>query len=321
MVLNVVSVLVLIVVAVLFGWLLTRAWRSEHALVKWPGTVLAGLFTLIFAALSVLSVVGFYRLLWPHDNPVADIQVSASPDEMARAERLANGCTGCHSSQGRLPLDGSKEDFVAGGPPFGVMYAPNLTPGGPLKDWSDGEIMRAIREGIHKDGHALVIMPTAGFKHISDSDARALVAYLRSQPAVARDLPERNLNVLAALLVGAGLFPTSAQPPLAQPVVAPEPGITAEYGNYLVTIAGCTDCHGPDLAGGAPSGFGPPAGSNLTAIVPAWSETDFMTMMRTGVDPTGRKVSEDMPWQEFSAMFVNDELKAMHAYLKGLGGS
>ena len=33
---------------------------------------------------------------------------------------------------------------------MGVLYATNLTPGGPLKDWTDGEIVRAIREGVAK---------------------------------------------------------------------------------------------------------------------------------------------------------------------------
>ena len=37
----------------------------------------------------------------------------------------------------------------------------NLTPAGPLKDWSDGEIFRAIRNGIDRDGQVLFAMSGA----------------------------------------------------------------------------------------------------------------------------------------------------------------
>jgi hypothetical protein len=51
---------------------------------------------------------------------------------------------------------------------------------------------------------------------------------------VERDLAERNLNLLVALFLGSGVFPTSAQPPLTAPVTAPLRGVSAEYGEYLV---------------------------------------------------------------------------------------
>ena len=74
------------------------------------------------------------------------------------------------------------QDFSKGGPPVGTLYGANLTPAGEIKDWSDGEIIRAIREGVHKTGRSLIIMPSEVFRHLSDVDVQAIVAYfVRSQ--------------------------------------------------------------------------------------------------------------------------------------------
>ena len=226
---NIVSLLVLVLLVVLFAWLATRAWRAKRAFVKWPGVILAGLLTLVFAAVTVVAVLGFVKLEARHTNPVADLKVAGTSEQIARGAQLAWGCADCHSPAQELPLSGSTENFIAGGPPLGTLYATNLTPGGPLKDWTDGEIVRAIREGIDQDGRPLIAMPSQAYRNFSDADVQALVAYLRSQPAVDNPQPARNLNVLAALFLGMGMFPTSAQAPVGS-VAAPPAGPTAEYG-------------------------------------------------------------------------------------------
>jgi len=68
---------------------------------------------------------------------------------------------------------------------------------------------------------------------MSDADVQALVAYLRSQPPVPHDTPPVSPNLLGAMLIGVGGFPTSQQPPITQPVDAPLEG-TADHGQYLV---------------------------------------------------------------------------------------
>jgi mono/diheme cytochrome c family protein len=187
-----------------------------------------------------------------------------------------------------------------------------------LKDWSDGEVMRAIREGVDRDGHPLIIMPSEAFHNLSDADAQALVAYLRSQPASNNITPQRDLSLVALVLLGAGLFPTAEQPHISQPVSAPPPGVTPQYGKYLIDITGCQSCHGPDLQGGTPGGFGPPAGPNLRALVPTWQESAFVSFFRTGVDPYGRAVDPGtMPWKDIGQAYSDDELRAIYAYLKG----
>jgi mono/diheme cytochrome c family protein len=161
-------------------------------------------------------------------------------------------------------------------------------------------------------------MPSEVFHHLSDTDVQTIVAYLRAQPAVLPATPPTRLNALAAIFVGSGVFRTSAQPPITQPVVAPVQGPSAEYGKYLVSILGCAACHGEDLAGRAPGGLGPPAGPNLTLTIPRWTKEQFVHTLRTGVNPYGHTLKQEMPWQVISAFAGDEDLQAMYAYLHEL---
>ncbi len=321
-----VGILILIVLIAVFGFLATRAWKLKNAFLKWGGVFITGLLTLIPAVLLVLALVGFSKLNQRYDNPVANIQVAGTPAKIARGERLAHTCTNCHAPGNQLPLSGSnfaaKFDF----PPLGTLYAPNLTPSGDIKDWSDGEVIRAIREGVHKNGRALLIMPSGNFRKLSDDDVQAVVAYLRSQPGTGGPTPSNQFNVLGAVFMNLSDFRTAQQP--AGSVTAPQAG-TPEYGKYMVDIIGCPDCHGAQLQGRIENGQpGPPAGPNLTLIVPKWTEEQFMTFFNTGTLPGGGKVpiltlpsgfSEPrMPWSGVRAATTDDELKVMYAYLHSL---
>ncbi len=316
MIVNIISLLLLALLAALFAWLATRAWRAKRAYVKWPAVILAGLFTLIFAAVTGVAGIGLVKLEARHANPVADVKVAGTPAQIARGNQLAWGCADCHSPTLDLPLIGGAENMIAGGPPLGVLYAPNLTPGGPLQGWTDGEIVRAIREGIAQEGRPLIAMPSQAYRHLSDADVQALVAYLRSQPAVVNSQPARNLNIVAALFMGAGLFPTSAQSPVGS-VTAPPAGPTAEYGGYLVAAGGCADCHGVKLDGVPPNSF-VPAGPPLKPFAVAFSEAQFFGIFRDGLRPDGSPVAEGMPWRNIGKTMSDDDLRAVQAYLKTL---
>jgi mono/diheme cytochrome c family protein len=304
-----------IALALLFGWLALRARRARRTLLKWPGMIVSGLLAALCTLVGVAALVGVYKLEAPRSNPLASVEAAGSAERLARGERLAYLCASCHSSSGQLPLDGGTENFVAG---LGTLIAPNLTPGGPLKDWSDGEIIRAIREGVDRQGRALLIMPAENFRSMSDDDVQALVAYLRAQPPVDRQTPENRMNLLGAALIGAGVFPTTAQPPIAAPIASPPGGATPEHGRYLVDISGCRSCHGVDLSGGDPQGF-TPVGPHLPAIATAWSAEDFVKTIRTGIDPAGHSIDPlNMPWRELSAAYSDDELRAIYVYLRTL---
>jgi mono/diheme cytochrome c family protein len=323
---NIIGGLILIALVVLFAWLTRRTWGSKHKILKIPALILSGLFTIIFALVTILVLVGFYKLSRTYSNPIANVQVARTPAQTARGEKLANICASCHTPQNQLPLSGS--DFIAkfSFPPIGTFFAPNLTPSGNIKDWSDGEIIRAIREGVHKDGRSLLVMPSNSFRNMSDDDAQALVAYLRLQPAIGDPTPTNEFNLMAALFVNLMDLQT-AQAPVAL-VTLPQPG-TKEYGKYMVDIIGCQSCHGDQLQGKPDNGQpGPPPGPNLTLIVPQWTEGQFMTFFITGKLPSGATVpiltlpsgftSPKMPWTEVRAVATDDELKAIYLYLHSL---
>lgn len=175
---------------------------------------------MLCALVGVVALIGIYKRKVRHAIPVADMAVVRSPEQIARGERLAELCVRCHSSSRQLPLGGGTQNLVGR---LGTLVGPNLTPAGPLKDWSDGEIVRAIREGIDQRGRALLIMPTENFRHLSDDDVQALAAYLRTQPPSDRQTPDNGMNLVGTVLLGAGIFPTSAQLPLAAPVANPPP--------------------------------------------------------------------------------------------------
>ena len=175
-----------------------------------------------------------------------------------------------------------------------MIVSANLTPAGPLKGWTDGEIFRALRTGIDHDGHHLIIMGAIPVRNMSDADIQAVIAFLRSQPAVVNETPNPpdQPSFLATVMFGAGMLPTG-QAPVAGEIVAPAKGPTADYGQYLVSFVGCRDCHGAELTGKQPGGFGP-SGPSLR-VVKGWTAEQFLTTLRTGVDPSGHTLSSAMP--------------------------
>lgn len=320
---NLVSLLVLLALVVLFGYLAKRAWGTRRgAIVKWLGVILAGLLTLLVALVFIVATIGFLKVTVPPGNPASTVKVQGTPQQLARGEALAQMCTGCHTPDNKPPLIGGNENFAAipNGPMLGTIYSPNLTPAGEVKDWSDGEIIRAIREGVHKSGRPLLVMPTNSFHNLSDTDVQAIVAYLRSQPATPHepknDTPSNSGNLLAMLFLGAGVFDTSAQPRITQPIPDPPAGVNAERGKYLVSVLACQECHGKTLTGGTPGGFAP-VGPNIAQITSNWSEADFINLFHTGMGPDGKAVTENMPWKDYGKL-SDEEYKSILMYLKTL---
>jgi mono/diheme cytochrome c family protein len=258
----------------------------------------------------------------PGADPAPDMTVEGTPDQVARGEYLADiGCIACHGTYTN-GYDEDPEFPLAGGanfaeldaelPPIGTIVSENLTPGGKLADYSDGEIFRAIRHGVGQDGHRLMFMPFLPFGNISDEDIMAIISFLRSQPAVTSKVQTGSRpNFLAAVLIGAGLFPAAETFP--DHIAAPEPGPNTEYGKYVATFGECRGCHGPDMTGTPASMFGP-AVPNPRALVGSLEVDEFIEMMRSGVRPGNNPFPDTMPWQNASKM--NDEdLSALYVYL------
>lgn len=282
---------------------------------------------ILFAALTILVLAiaivvhGYALTEWKQNRPVVALSVSPDSALVQRGKHLAEiACAGCHSPNESLPLSGSAENFLAdsSGPSMGTLYVPNLTPGGVLRKASDGQLARAIREGIGVDGRPLVIMPSAGYRDLSDRDLRALIAFLRSQPAITHETPPRRFGFLPYFLVGTHLFPTSVQPRPAPAVADIIPGANPDYGHYLVRYIGCNECHGAELRGRKPGGPGPPAGPDIVMVAQQHPPEVFDRALRHGISPTGLPLNPSMmPWNVF-ARLTNLEAEAIYLYVKNL---
>lgn len=307
------GMLLLLLSFLVLGWLTRRCWRAKRPVVKWTGATLSGLLTLVVGVLLVAGSLGYMKLNRTYTNPVPQLTVAVTPEHIERGQRFEPLCAGCHATEPGAAMTGN--DFLGeGAPPIGDFYAPNLTPVH-LAEWSDGEIVRAIREGVHRSGRSLLIMPSRLLRNLSDEDVQDIIAYLRSLPAEGSDTPPNRLNVLGAVMsLWAPVF--EVQPPITEPVVSPPAGPTAAYGAYLSSYS-CQTCHGSDLLGDL--AFQAPA---LMPIPLMWGEQEFIDFMRTGSRPDGSSVDgELMPWKELSVMFAGpDDLSAIYAHLQELGG-
>lgn len=308
---NLLGVVVLVVLVVLFVWLVRRAWRSKHSVLKWIGVVLGGLLTLVLTLVTVLAVIGMIKFYVPRGNPAPNLTVAGTPEQVTRGEHIANTlCIGCHSANGQLPLSGGVDLGKEIPIPLGSVVSFNLTPGGPLKNWSDGEIFRELREGVDRTGQPLAVMGGLFVRNMSDDDLHSIIAYLRSQPAVQQEAGGDNLNLIGMLMLGAGLIPEAQA--VNGPIVAPAKAATADYGKYIVGYNDCRGCHGDNLTGGTSALA--PHGPNLTALVPKWTSDQFIQTLRTGVDPTGHSLSTVMPWKDIGK-FDDVELGAVYQYI------
>lgn len=279
---------------------------------------------LLVGVLSCLAVVA----------PMAGAQARYQADDpVARGKYLATiaGCLECHTPFGpNNQIDVSRA--FAGGQlfdlgPLGKVYSKNLTPDAEtgIGSWTDDEIKIAIRTGVERDGtHIFPVMPYLTFNNMADADIDAIVAYLRTVPAIRNQVPDRQLNVPTDGL------PT---PPYRTGITAPDPSDTAARGQYLMTaITACTDCHTPVdeksgqpimekyLAGGQPyeGPWGTIYGGNITPDkdtgIGNWSDEDIARVLHQGVLPESQQWRRVilMPWDAYSPLTDQDTAAIVH---------
>ena len=130
-----------------------------------------------------------YRIALPpaYGPPVGAVPPPAE-DPVARGAYLAGPvahCLDCHTpmlADGRGDMDrlGAGGNEYRG--PWGVSRSPNITPhADALGGWSDAEIIRAVTEGISRNGRPLAPpMAFWAYRAISEQDRADLIAFLRS---------------------------------------------------------------------------------------------------------------------------------------------
>jgi mono/diheme cytochrome c family protein len=293
---------------------------------KWVGILLGGLVGLLILVVAGLLIYGQLNFKRTYDRPVYAIVADNSPEGMARGKYLIEAVmacdSACHSPEGK-PFVGFSEP-INFGPISGIFATPNITPDEDtgIGNWTDGEIARAIREGLDKDGVELVIMPSYNYHALSDADVAAVVGYLRNLEPVHNEVPPFQVNAVGKVMVALQMFgPRSLGEPYTAPMIAPTVG-TAQYGSYLVSLAACRDCHGQELTGGEIpfAEAGTPKAPNLTLAgnLAAWSEADFLLALRNGLTPDGRMLDPEwMPWPDYGQM-TDEDLIAIFKYLQTL---
>jgi len=124
---------------------------------------------------------------------------AASQAELERGRYLAAimDCGGCHTPGAAMGKPDTKRALAGGDigfaiPGIGTFYPPNLTSDREtgLGAWSAEEVDRAVRKGMRPDGRELApAMPWRAYAAMTDADAAALAAYLKSLPAVQARTP------------------------------------------------------------------------------------------------------------------------------------
>ncbi len=102
---------------------------------------------------------------------------------------IAN-CASCHAQDKGGPLVGTDVGYRVG--TLGVFYPPNLTPDAEtgLGRWSVQDIVIALHTGVRPDGRLLApIMPWRAYAHLTQDDALAIAAYLKSLVAIRHAVP------------------------------------------------------------------------------------------------------------------------------------
>jgi mono/diheme cytochrome c family protein len=308
-------VLAAFIAAVLFAWLSLRLRGNKNIYLRWIGTGLTGFAALAFTLIGVIAAAGLYKERFSRSAPVPELRVEGSVEQIRRGQAIAGGfCDACHSPSGTLT---GGEDIGKHLPlDMGSFVSSNLTAAGALKRWSDGQIFRAIRNGVDADGRRLVIMSLTNAGKLSDDDIRALIAYIRSQPPAGTATPEPpdQFNLVGLLLLGSGQFP-AGKPVSTAAILAPPKAETITYGEYVLSYQDCRECHGQQLTGGV-QGQWAPIGPGLS-LVADWTREQFIATLRTGKDPSGHELGERMPWRPLGKM-DDVELGAIYEYLTHL---
>lgn len=258
---------------------------------------------------------------------VAVAAQAQSPVERGRyLVETVGACGNCHTPMGPggpgRPLSGNM--VVEDNPAFRAV-ASNITPdvATGIGGWTDAQIVRAIREGVRPDGRVLgPLMPFELYRRISDEDAAAMVAYLRTVPAVAQ-VSEPSVWRIP--------LPPAYGPPIGV-VTAPPAADRVAYGGYLAgPIAHCVECHTPMTAGGGrewarigaggqefAGPWGVSKAANLTPKgLGGWTDAQIEQAVRLGVAPGGRKLAPPMGYAYYQRMSAPD-MAALIAYLRSL---
>lgn len=136
---------------------------------SFPGAIIFGVL-----AYSDWSVGKIDHAAVGGDSPAAEPSAAYGKYLVATAS-----CGSCHG------------EALTGNPGTDSPLGPNLTPGGALATWTEADFITALRTGQTPDGRELrAEMPWRGYAQMTDTELRALWAYLQTLEAQASTLVE-----------------------------------------------------------------------------------------------------------------------------------
>jgi mono/diheme cytochrome c family protein len=252
---------------------------------------------------------------------------------VARGDYLVNAvmtCNACHTPFGPNGPDMSKR--LSGGrsfeDPMFKVTASNITQDKDtgIGNWSDDEIKKLLVTGIRPNGIAVApAMPTAFYTVLTTRDLEALVAYLRTVPAINHAVPEPQYEIK--------LPPRQAAPYAKAEMTEADQIDTVKHGRYLATIAHCLECHTPmgkagkDMkkvgAGGMvfKGPFGESTSANITRNAEkglgAWTDDEIKRAITQGIARDGHKLKPPMGFTAYARMTPQD-LSALVAFVRTL---
>lgn len=237
----------------------------------------------------------------PEPPPIAfaGALVSDQSARIAHGSRLADvlGCRGCHGKE----LQGRR---------FYELYASNLTRD--LAGYTDEQLERLLRDGVHPTGRDVWGMPSELFQHLSEPDMAALVAHLRTlKPSGSPTQPHLPWESETEQMIAEGkLMPSAKWVQKTKSTTPVDLGPQHPLGRYISMVT-CAECHGPKLDGRE-------GGTPDLIVIGGYTREEFDRLMTTGAAPGGRKLNElmeNVAIGRFSKLTPH-ERDALYAYLK-----
>jgi mono/diheme cytochrome c family protein len=266
-------------------------------------------------------------------EPIADSTPNAA--QLRRGQYLvaAGDCMSCHLREGGEPLAGG----LGLKTPFGVIYTPNITSDKEtgIGDWTSDQFYRAMHDGIDDEGKNLYpAFPYPWFRRVGREDDDAILAFLKTTPAVKYTPPKNNLpfplNFRSAVKGWNLLYFNSRD-------FKPDANQSPEWnrGAYLVNGLGhCGGCHTPKNALGADetklelqgatldNWVAPDLTANDRTGLGGWSADDVAEYLRTGRNAhAGAGVAMADVITYSTSLMSDADRHAMAVYLKSQAAS
>lgn len=306
------------------------------------------IFILFAICVAIITTSYFTACNNNKSAPQASNQEDSLKTVIKKGEYLANhvaACIHCHSKRDFTKYSGPVIAGTegGGGEVFdhtmldaipGTLYGKNITPDPEtgIGTWTDDEILRAITQGINKNGDTLFpIMPYVNFNRMAKEDLLSIIAYIKTLKPIKNKVPDRQLMIPISMA-----YPASALQKSVDSNRCPPESDKIKYGEYISNIADCATCHTP-IVNGENDFTRMFAGGNTFTIhnfkvksanistdtstgIGKWTEEMFMAKFlpyreEKNYNFVAGTQNTVMPISEYAGM-KDDDLKAIYAYLR-----